>query len=162
MSRTYRTILSKEAMQTTGGYSSWINGKVEQHNQSINAMTRTALYDSDLQKSLWCFALESMVNTYNARVHSATSEQPDFDFYGIRRSIHDLCIWGCSIEKKNPTTQQTTSQSISGYFMGLTHTKAIIKYWDPTHPRQIKYATSASFYENNFFLIQMNFLQVLN
>ena len=64
--------------QTTGGYSSWINGKSERHNQTINNMTRTALYDSGLKTSLWCFALESMADTYNARVHSATNEQPDF------------------------------------------------------------------------------------
>ena len=64
----------KITAQTTGGYSSWINGKSERHNQTINNMTRTALYDSGLKIPLWCFALESMADTYNARVHSATNE----------------------------------------------------------------------------------------
>ena len=145
-------------LQTTGGYSSWINGKVERHNQSINTMTRAALYDSGLNHNLWCFAAESMVDTYNARIHSATREQPDFDFYGIRRSIHELRIWGCAIEKKETTAKQSEQRSISGYFLGLTHTKAVIKYWDPEQPRQIKYATSATFYEDHTYLPKTNLL----
>ena len=75
-------------LHTTGGYSSSINGKGELHNQTINNMTRTALLDSGLNNNLWCFALEAMVDTYNARVHSVTGEQPDYVFHGLKRDIH--------------------------------------------------------------------------
>ena len=113
--------------------------------------------DSGLNKNLWCFALENQADTYNARIHSATQEQPDFEFHGIRRNIHHLRIWGCAIEKKEGTKpKQTASRSISGYYLGLTHSKCVIKYLDPTEPRRVKYATSAYFFENNTYLPASN------
>ena len=149
----------KITAQTTGGYSSWINGKAERHNQSINTMTRAALIDSGLNRNLWCFALESMADTYNARIHTATGEQPDYEYHGIRRNIHHLRVWGCAIEKKEgQKPKQSEDRSISGYFLGLTHTKCVIKYFDPSQPRSVKHATSAYFFENRTYLPNTNTL----
>ena len=61
-------------------------------------MMRAMLYDSGLPLSLWCFALEAMVDVYNILIHSSTQEQPEFSFYHIRRGINDIRVWGCSIE----------------------------------------------------------------
>ena len=40
----------------------------------------------------------------------------------------------------------------------MTHTKCVIKYFDPSNPRQIKYATSAYFFENRTYLPTSNTL----
>ena len=40
----------------------------------------------------------------------------------------------------------------------MTHTKCVIKYFDPSNPRQVKYATSAYFFENRSYLPNSNIL----
>ena len=135
------------SLQSTGGYSLWLNGEAERHIQTISNMMRSGFIDSGLPKILWCYNAEYQVNLYNALLHSATNEQPDYEWFGIRRSIHDIRVWGCEIRPISQSPSKLQSSTQHGYFMGVTNTQAVIKWWDPNHPTTIKYCTSAKFNE---------------
>ena len=134
-------------LQTTGGYSSWLNGKSERHIQTISNMIHAAFYDSGLPMKLWCFNAEYQAYIYNSLLHTATNEQPEYYWYGIHRSIHDLHIWGCSIHPITPHPTKLQPRTSKGYFMGITSSQSIIKWWDIASPNKIKYCTSAKFNE---------------
>ena len=83
-----------------------------------------------------------------ATIHDATNESPDFLWYGIRRSIHDFRVWGCHIEAmKGNTLTNLEDRTESGYFLGTTATRSVIRYWNPKHPDKIGYCTTARFDE---------------
>lgn len=84
-------------LQTTGGHSSWINGRMERSHQTTTKMTRAALRDSDQDDNKWCFASEATAETYNSIRHFTTQEQPHFAWYNVRTDINHLRVWGCEI-----------------------------------------------------------------
>jgi hypothetical protein len=51
-------------METTGGYASWLNGKIERPHRTIANKVRAMLYNSGLSNTLWCFAAESATDAY--------------------------------------------------------------------------------------------------
>ena len=63
----------KCGLQTTAGYSSWLNGKAESHNKGMTRMLRKSLADADLPHFLWCFALAANNRVYRLH-HSATGD----------------------------------------------------------------------------------------
>ena len=40
---------------------------------------------------------------YGAMIHSATQESPDYQWYGIKRSIYNFRVWGYHIEAVHDT-----------------------------------------------------------
>ena len=48
----------KCGLQTTAGYSSWLNGKIESHNKTLARDWRKSSFDSDLPWKLWCLSLK--------------------------------------------------------------------------------------------------------
>ena len=52
---------------------------------------------------------------------------------GIRRSIHDVRVWGYHLEELNGG-HLTNLEDItkSGYYIGTTATRYVIRYWNPT------------------------------
>ena len=65
-------------LQTTAGYSSWLNGKVERHIRTLENTSRKIRGDANLPKKLWCYSYEHSIDIYGAMIHSATQESPDF------------------------------------------------------------------------------------
>ena len=59
-------------LQTTGGYSSWLNGKTERHIRPLENMARKIRGDSNLPTTLWCYAYEHATYVYGAMIHSVT------------------------------------------------------------------------------------------
>ena len=59
-------------LQTTGGYSSWLNGKVERHIRTLENTARKIRADANLPPSLWCFSYEHATDIYGAMLHSVT------------------------------------------------------------------------------------------
>ena len=71
-------------LERTGTYSSWLNGKAERHVQTACNMLRMGQTDHGLGDKLWCCKCEDTTQKYNAIVHSAHGEVPDFLYYGRR------------------------------------------------------------------------------
>ena len=90
-------------LQTTGGYSSWLNGKAERHIRTLENTARKIRGDANLPATLWCYSYEHVTDVYGAMIHSATQESPDYQWYGTRRSIYDFRVWGCHIEAVHGT-----------------------------------------------------------
>lgn len=136
-------------MQTTGGHSSWLNGKVERSHQTITNMFNTALHDAGHHQNKWCLACEDMVEVYNNLRHSSIKDQPNYIWYHTRSSIHDFCVWGCEIYVKNHGHKALDDRGLQGYFMGYTSTRCIIRWWNP-QTNKLSFTTAAKFNEVNF------------
>ena len=138
----------KIVLERTGPYSSWINGKVERHNQTCCEMIRVGTIDHGLGDHLWCCKCEDTTDKYNATVHSAHGEIPDFLWYGARPNIYDFRVFGCKLEARlNTQLQQLDPRTEEGYYLGTTATKAVIRYWRHEDPTTINYCTTARFFE---------------
>ena len=63
---------------TTGGYSSWIDGKVERNIRTLENMESKTRCDSNLLTNLCFFSLDHLSEVYGSLYHSAINESPDF------------------------------------------------------------------------------------
>ena len=81
----------------TGGYASWLNGKVERPNLTLKDGTRANLMDADKAVIFWCYAYLDYIKKYNCTLHSAIGDCPDYIWYNTRPSIHQLIPWGSVI-----------------------------------------------------------------
>ena len=136
-------------LQSTGGYASWLNGTIERSHQTTAKMVRAALRDSKHSPDKWCYALEASVDVYNGLRHSKTKEQPHFQWYNSRTSIHDYRVWGCEIYPRSHNPKKLDDRVEKGYFMGYTTTRSIIKWWDPIS-NNVYFCTSAKFVEHDY------------
>ena len=80
----------KCGLQTTAGYSSWLNGKAESHNKGMTRMLRKSIGDAGLPTNLWCLALAANNRVYRALFHNATGDSPGYLWYGIRPHISEF------------------------------------------------------------------------
>ena len=119
-------------LQTTAGYSSWLNGKVERHIRTLKSISRKIRGDANLPKKLWCYSYEHSADIYGTMIHSVTHDSPDFKWYGVRRSVHDFRVWGCHIKAMMGThLANMADRTETGYYLGTTATRSVIRYWNP-------------------------------
>ena len=120
-------------LERTGTYSSWLNGKAERHVQTSCNMLRMGQTDHGLGDILWCCKCEDTTQKYNAIVHSAHGEVPDFLWYGCCPNAWEFRVFGCKIEAKIGIDLKTLQERTEpGYYMGTTSTKSVIRYWIPS------------------------------
>ena len=144
-------------LQTTAGYSSWLNGKVKSHNKTSVRMCMKTLFDSGLDKSLWCLTGEDSNKTNQSLYHDGAKDSPHALWYITCPHISEFRVWGCYIEAKIPPDLikkqgKLAEQVEQGYYMGTSGTNSIIKYWDPASPKTIKVCTSAQFNDRVTYL----------
>ena len=111
-------------IQTTAGYSSWLNGKVERHIRTSRNTIRAGLFDSNLPNNLWCFRMEDSTEKFNVIRHSSHGQSPHFVWYKEKRHISEIRVWGCAIEAKlqPKTTKALDYRTESGYYLGTAGT----------------------------------------
>ena len=81
-------------------------------------------------------------------IHSATQETPDYQYYGIGRSIYDFRVWGCHIKAVHGTNlTNLADRTETGYILGTAATRSVIRYWHPSKPKTIGFCTTAKFNE---------------
>jgi hypothetical protein len=133
-------------LETTGGYASFLNGKVERPNRTIADLTRALYFNAGHSPDKWCYAAETAADIYRFTLHSALGISPYEAWYGIKPSMHHLRIWGCTVYVQTNSPTKSQSQVQLGYFMGFTKSRSLIRWLDPT-TNTVKHTTSARFDE---------------
>ena len=133
-------------INTTGGYASWLNGKIERPHETIKNGTRATLYDAGRDNTFWCYASTDVIRKYNCTLHSSTGDCPDFLWYGIRPSIHQLLPWGCIIYPHTHDTKALAHRRAEGYYFGITNSNSLVEWFDPC-TQSVKHCNTASFDE---------------
>jgi hypothetical protein len=82
-------------METTGGYASFLNGKIERPHRTLANMDRAMLLNSGLPPNLWCYAAETAADVYRYTHHSVLDMTPYEAWYGIKPHVNNLRVWGC-------------------------------------------------------------------
>ena len=137
----------KLVLERTGTYTSWLNGKVERHNQTSCEMIRVGTIYRGLVNHLRCLKCGDSTDKYNNTFHSNHGDVPDFLWYGVQSTISDFRIFGCKVEARlSPRLAQLDDRTELGYFVGTNTTKSVIRYWKPEDPYAINYCTTARFY----------------
>jgi hypothetical protein len=134
-------------LDTTGGYSSFLNGKVERPHQTIAQLVCAMLINSGHSSDTWCYCAEHAADIYRYTYHTAIQTSPYQAWYNIKPSISHLRIWGCVIYVKVPSPRKSEDQVTCGYFMGFTKSRLLVRWLDPTS-RQVKHAYAVQFDEH--------------
>jgi hypothetical protein len=74
-------------LETTGGYASFLNGKIESHHRTIGQMVHSMLLNSGLPNNLWCFTAEAAADIYYYTYRSALQMTPHEAWYGTKPHI---------------------------------------------------------------------------
>lgn len=135
-------------LDTTGGYASWLNGKVERPHRTIAAKVRAMLYNSGLSNKFWCYAAESAADTYRYTFHSALQKTPYEAWYGIKPNINHFRVWGCIVYVRVPHPKKLDDRVSRGYFLGFSKSRLIIHWLDPSS-NTVKHASAFRFDEYN-------------
>ena len=129
-------------MKTTGGDSSWTNGKNERHIRSTHNMVRTGLLDSNQHENKWCCAAEISAEVHIFIIHSALYNiSHHFAWYGKNNSIHELRTFGCDIYPITSSPKNLYNIAQGEPFMGYINSRSTMKCWDP-HTKRLKYCSS--------------------
>ena len=81
-------------VQTTGGYASLINGKIESHNKTLANITRAIMLNSSHKKEIWCFAYQYVIWLSLQTENRLRGYVPYFLLHGTRPSYKHIKIWG--------------------------------------------------------------------
>ena len=116
-------------------------------------MLRSGLIGFNQHTNKWYCAADTSLKFHRFKLHSALdNSSPHFVWYGQNPSIRELRTFGCDIYPitSSPKILYDRTQELS--FMGYKNSIAEIKWWKP-HTKEIKYCSSAKFYElNNKFV----------
>jgi len=135
-------------LDTTGGYTSWLNGKIEHPHRTIASKVRAMLYNSGLSNAFWCFAAEGAADAYRYTFHSAIQKTPYEAWYGIKPNINHLRVWGCVVYVRVPSPKKLDDRVIRGYFLGFANSRLIIRWLDNA-TNTVKHASAFRFDEFN-------------
>jgi len=134
-------------LETTGGYASNLNGKIETMHGTSKDMTRALLQARSHSDDKWCFAFTYAIFIIRRTINSRIKMTPYEKWHSIKPSFKDLTVFGCHVYVLNATKSRKaldsrtqtdlrdiiTNQDIDGYFMGYSNTTKVVVYWDPTN-----------------------------
>jgi hypothetical protein len=95
-------IQERLTLETTGGYASFLSGKVERPHHTIANMTRALYFNAGHSADKWCYAAKTAADIYHFTLHSAINMSPYEAWYGIKPNINHLRVWGCKIYVRVP------------------------------------------------------------
>jgi len=156
----FTEILKVEAtimLETTGGYTSFLNGKEGRHHCTIAKNFRSMLKNSGHNKNKWCYAAETAANIYHGILHLAINTSPYYAWYNIHPSIFDSHIWGCTISIKDHAIKKSEDCTVSRYNMGFTKSRLLSWWWDPKTDK-VKHAYAVKFNEYNVCTSKLDLL----
>ena len=150
-------------VETTGGYNSSVNGKVERPHQTIKNMVRVQLISRGHDDELWCLTYQYTIWIIARLYHSRIKTAPIVAWHkhkgiSFKIDLNELVIWGCKIyiinskQAKKALDPRTAKDprhmakyldpaqlpaTADGFFMGYSSTTKVILYFDPA-TRRIK------------------------
>jgi len=136
------------SLESTGGYASFLNGKVERPHRTIGQMVRAMLLNSGLPSTLWCYAAETAADIYRYTFHSALNKTPYEAWYGVKPHINNLRVWGCHVYVRIPNPKKLEQRVVRGYFLGFTKSRLIVRWYD-SETKLVKHASAVRFDETN-------------
>ncbi len=135
-------------LETTGGHSSFLNGKIERPHRTISQLVRAMILNAGQIPSTWCYCAETAADIYRYTYHHALQTTPYEAWYGAPPHISDLRVWGCVVYVKQPDLKKSQDRVIKGFFMGFTKSRLLIRWLDPT-TNSVKHAYAVKFDEFN-------------
>jgi hypothetical protein len=133
-------------LETTGGHSSFLNGKIERPHHTISQLVHAMILNAGHSTTTWCYCAETAVDIYRYTYHNALQKTPYEAWYGTPPNISDLRVWGCTVYIKHPDPKKSQDRVIKGYFMGFTKSRLLIRWLDPV-TNAVKHAYTVKFDE---------------
>lgn len=136
-------------LETTGGYNSTNNGKVERSHLTLKNMVRASLYNAQLLfgdslppnlpiQKFWCFALQHAAYTLRRMYNRMRDNTPYFLVHGDRPSVNELAIFGARVVLVNPKSQKmqklSMDRSETAFFLSFGNNVTNIIYWKSSNP----------------------------
>jgi len=135
-------------LESTGGYASFLNGKIERPHRMIANMVRAMLLNSGLPNNLWCYASETAADIYRYTHYSPIDMTPYESWYGTKPHINNLRVWGCYVYVRVSDAKKLDHHVTRGYFLGFTKSRLIVRWFDPA-TKTVKHASAVCFDELN-------------
>jgi hypothetical protein len=135
-------------LDATGGYSSFLNGKVERPHQTLAKIVRAMIINAGHHMNTWCYCAETAADIYWVTYHSALQKSPYEAWYNIKPCISHLRVWGCVVYVQNHQAKKSDDRVTKGFFMGFTKSRLLIHWLDPT-TTTVKLACAVYFDEYN-------------
>ena len=124
----------KILVHTTGGNTSYINGKIESSNNTLENITRDIFIHSIHNKELWCFNYQYAVyiaRMTNNRLHG---DVPYLLWYGAiphYKHMKILGVRGYIINDRVTSNKSDNKPNIAGVYAATT---VVLLYWKPNQP----------------------------
>eukprot|EP00957_Ditylum_brightwellii_P179113 13644818-Ditylum_brightwellii.AAC.1 len=122
------------------------NEKIERPHETIKNGTRTTLLDAGKEEVYWCYASTDIIRKYNCILHSGLSDCPDYIWYDICPSIHQLIPWECVIYPYTHDIKALSLRHTEGYHFGITNSNSLVEWFDPI-TKTVKHCNTAHFDE---------------
>jgi hypothetical protein len=108
------------------------NGSAEIYNNKFAIRTRTLLYGSGLPAKFWSAALLHSVYLHNRLAHSKTKKTPFEGYYGRKRDLSTLKLFGACVCVKRTGERwgKLDRHDFTGVFLDYTATEQNITYLD--------------------------------
>jgi hypothetical protein len=87
-----------------------LNGKIEHPGHTIADIVRALYFNAGHSPDKWCYAAETAAVIYPLTLNSAIGISPYEAWYGIRPRIDDLCVWGCTVYVRTPSSKKSESK----------------------------------------------------
>ena len=123
-------------VHNTGGYASYIQGKIESPNKTLSDITKALLLNSSHKKVLWCFAYQYAIWISRRTDNIFRGDIPYFLWHVTRPPYNNIKIWGVRfyIINGRAARKKLDYRSHWGYFMGYVPTTGDVLYWKPYQP----------------------------
>eukprot|EP00978_Attheya_sp_CCMP212_P016076 scaffold41833_cov35-Attheya_sp.AAC.4 len=123
-------------VDTTGGYASNLNEKIETMHGTSKHMTRALLQARSHADDIWCFAFTYSIFIISRTINSRIKMTPHKKWHSIKPSFKDLTVFGCHVYVLNATKTHKvldsitrtdlrdviTNHNIDVHFMGYSNT----------------------------------------
>jgi hypothetical protein len=110
-------------LNTTGGYGSVLNSKVEGPHQTLPQINRAMIINAGHNMNIWCYCTEAAADIYRMAYQVALQKSPYEAWHNINPCISHLHVWGCVVYVHAPNPKKSDDHITKGFFMGFTKSR---------------------------------------